>query len=68
MVSCFDGEGTYNRSLWYLVGRGHGSLRVVQMDFLSGKFTKIVFGRMYDIARDGAHSALADFDESLKYS
>ena len=48
MVSCFHGEGTYNPSLWYLEGRGHGSLRVVQMDFLSGKFTKIVIGRMYD--------------------
>ena len=65
MVWCFDGEVTYNPSLW--VG-GHGSLRVIQMDFPSGKFTKIVFGGMYDIARDGAYSALADFDESLEYS
>jgi hypothetical protein len=65
MVWCFDGEGTYNPSLWV---DGLGSMRVIQMDFPAGKFTKIVFGRMYDNARDGAHSALADFDESLEYS
>ena len=67
MVWCFEGEGTYNPSLW-VDGQGHGSMRVIQMDFPAGKFTKIVFGRMYDNARDGAHSALADFDESLEYS
>ena len=67
MVGCFDGEGTYNPALW-VEGQGHGSIRVIQMDLPSEKFTKIVFGRMYDIARDCAHFALADFEESLEYS
>jgi hypothetical protein len=49
MVWCLDGEETYNPSLW-VEGQGHGSLRVIRMDFPAGKFTKIVFGRMYDVA------------------